>query len=51
MALTLNEVARKLNCNYMTVYKMVKRGELKAFKVGSDYRVKPDVLEAFMAGE
>ena len=51
MALTLNEVAIRLNCNYTTVYKLVKNGKLKAFRVGSDYRVTEETLNAFMVGE
>ena len=51
MALTLNQVATKLGCTYQTVYNLVKNGKLKAFKVGSDYRVRPEVLELFMGGE
>lgn len=51
MALTLNEVAVILCCNYMTVYRMVKSGQLKAFRVGSDYRVTKENLDAHMAGE
>jgi excisionase family DNA binding protein len=51
MALTLMQVAEKLGCTYQTVYKLVKSGELKAFRVGSDYRVRPEVLEALMEGK
>ena len=47
--LTLQQVVRILNCSYMTVYKMVTTGKLKAFRVGTkDYRVRREELEKFM---
>ena len=45
---TLKQVAKILNCAYVTVYKIVKKGELKAFKVGNDYRVRESDLKEFV---
>lgn len=36
--LTVAEVAAFLRVNRSTVYKLIRRGELPAFKVGSDWR-------------
>ena len=36
--LTVGEVAAFLRVNRSTVYKLIRRGELPAFKVGSDWR-------------
>lgn len=48
MNYTLAQVAEILNCTYQTVYKLVKRGEIKAFRVGSDFRVKEENLNEYM---
>jgi len=36
--LTVKEVADLLKLHQTTVYKMIKSGELPAFKIGSDWR-------------
>ena len=36
--LTLEEVARYLRVHPSTVYRMLKKGQIPAFKVGSDWR-------------
>lgn len=44
--LTVSEVARFMRVSNMTVYRMIRSGELKAIKVGSRYRLREsDVLE------
>lgn len=48
--LTLDQVCHILRVGKVTAYRMIKRGELRAFKIGSDWRIRADVLEAFMLG-
>jgi excisionase family DNA binding protein len=43
--LTLAEVARFLSVHPSTVYRMLKRHDLPAFKVGSDYRFTKETIE------
>ena len=47
--LTLYEVAERLGVHYMTVYRYVRTGRLDGHKVGVEWRVDPDDLEAFIA--
>jgi excisionase family DNA binding protein len=50
--LTVKEVAEALNVNYETVLRMIKRGELKATKVGSRiYRITEDELRHYLKVE
>lgn len=42
------EVAEKFKVTYLTVFRWIKSGKLKAFKVGKQYRVKQEDLEAFI---
>ena len=42
------EVAEKFKVTYLTVFRWIKSGKLKAFKVGKQYRVKHENLEAFI---
>jgi excisionase family DNA binding protein len=37
-ALTLNEVASLLKVHPSTIYKLLKRGQIPAFKIGVDWR-------------
>lgn len=43
--LTVAEVAAFLRVNRSTVYKLIRRGELPAFKVGSDWRFNRSQIE------
>jgi excisionase family DNA binding protein len=36
--MTLHEVARYLRCHESTVYRLTKRGELPAFRLGAEWR-------------
>jgi excisionase family DNA binding protein len=36
--MTLQDVADYLLCHYTTIYRMVRRGQLPAFRLGSDFR-------------
>lgn len=42
---TLKEVAEKLRVSYLTVYKAVQDGRIKAVKIGRDYRVTEEEVE------
>ena len=42
------EVAEKFKVTYLTVFRWIKSGKLKAFRVGKQYRVKQEDLEAFI---
>jgi excisionase family DNA binding protein len=45
---TLEEIAEKLKVSYMTVYRWVKDGKLKAVKAGKQYRVTLTELNIFL---
>ena len=47
--LTVAEVAEVLRVSNMTVYRLIKAGELPALRVGKNYRIREDELEAFLA--
>lgn len=49
-ALTPQEVADTLRIAKNTVYELIKRGELQAFKVGNKFRVNAAVVEAYRFG-
>jgi excisionase family DNA binding protein len=46
--LTIKEVARALRVSEDTVRRMIDSGELQAFKVHNQWRVRKDVLDRFM---
>jgi len=46
--LTLNEVAKRLNLHYNTIYNYVRSGELKAIKFKKVYRVEEEELDKFI---
>ena len=48
--LSLRECADRLGVHYMTAYKYVRHGRLGATKVGSEWRVRLEDVEAFLAG-
>ncbi|GEM_PF-5366860 len=47
-ALKVGEVARVLRCHPSTVYRLLRRGELRGFKLGSDWRFLRSEVERFM---
>jgi excisionase family DNA binding protein len=47
--LTVKEVCEILHVNPSTIYKMTRHGEIPAFKVGTDWRFRRDVIERWMA--
>ncbi len=46
--LTINEVARMLNVHEITIRRHIKRGKLKAVRVGRQIRVRREDVEEFM---
>lgn len=45
--LTVAEVATVMRVSRMTVYRLIRRGQLKAIRVGRNYRVRQDDLNAY----
>ncbi len=46
--MTLAEVAQYLRVNRNTLYKLIRRGEIPVFKIGSDYRFDKNEIEKLM---
>lgn len=49
--LTAAEVAEDLRVSTMTVYRLIRRGELPAVRVGRNYRVRVADLEAYLSAQ
>lgn len=49
--MTLAEVAKYLNLTHHTAWRYVSEGNLKAVKIGGQYRIKPQDLISFIEGE
>jgi excisionase family DNA binding protein len=49
--LTAAEVADQLRVSTMTIYRLIRRGELPAVRVGRNYRVRRSDLEAYLDGQ
>ena len=47
--LTVLEVADQLRVSTMTVYRLIKSGELRAARVGKSYRLREDDIDAYLA--
>jgi excisionase family DNA binding protein len=47
--MTANEVAQYLRVHQSTLYKLIRRGEIQFFKVGSDYRFNREAIEKWIA--
>ncbi len=47
--LTVAEVAQVLRVSTMTVYRLIKNGEIAAIRVGKSYRIAEPELQAFLA--
>ncbi len=47
--LTPHEVAETLRVSDMTVYRLIKSGELRALRVGRSYRISEDDFDAYVA--
>jgi excisionase family DNA binding protein len=48
--LTPEQVREHLQVSMKTVYRLIRSGKLKAKKVGSQWRIKPEDLERFKEG-
>lgn len=51
MVYTVEQVAEILQVSVQTVRNLIKRKELKAFRVGSQLRVKKEDLDRYMSGQ
>jgi excisionase family DNA binding protein len=47
--LTVNEVAELLRLSDMTVYRLIKKGDLPAVRIGRSYRLREDDVDAYLA--
>jgi excisionase family DNA binding protein len=47
--LTAGEVAEQLRVSTMTVYRLIRRGELPAVRVGRNYRVRVEHLDQYLS--
>ena len=47
--LTVLEVADQLRVSTMTVYRLIKSGELRAVRVGKSYRLAEEEVDRFLA--
>ena len=47
--LTIQDVAKRFGVNVTTVYRLVQRGKLPAFKIGSQWRFSQSRLEEWVA--
>lgn len=50
MIYTPKELAERWKCSTDSIYRLVKTGKLKAFRVGQDYRFKESEVEKFEEG-
>jgi excisionase family DNA binding protein len=46
--LTVSEVARNLRVSNMTVYRLIKSGQLSAVRVGRGYRIREDDVRRYL---
>ncbi|MBI2095335.1 MAG: helix-turn-helix domain-containing protein [Candidatus Omnitrophica bacterium] len=49
--LSIQEVAERFGVNITTVYRLVKRGKLPAFKIGNQWRFSESQLEEWVADQ
>jgi len=42
------DLAEKLDVNIMTIYRYIKAGKLKAYKIGKEFRIDKDEFERFL---
>lgn len=48
---TLKELAKRWNISYLNLFNMVKKGKIKAFRVGHQWRVKAEEVQRVEDGE
>jgi len=49
--LTAAEVAERLRVSTMTVYRLIRRGEIPAVRVGRNYRVAAEALDEYLEAQ
>jgi len=49
--LTAGEVADQLRVSTMTIYRLIRRGELPAVRVGRNYRVRASDLDTYLEAQ
>jgi excisionase family DNA binding protein len=47
--LTVNEVADLLRVSSMTIYRLIKEGDLPAVRIGKSFRLREDDVDAYLA--
>ena len=47
--MTVGEVADLMRVSSMTVYRLIKAGEIRAARVGKSYRIREDDVDQFLA--
>ena len=47
--LTVNEVAEVMRVSNMTIYRLIKAGELAAVRVGRSYRIRQGDVDTYLA--
>lgn len=45
---TARDLATKLDVNIMTIYRYIKTGKLKAYKIGKEFRIDKSEYESFL---
>jgi len=45
---TAKELADKLRVNIMTIYRYIKAGKLKAYKIGKEFRIEKKEFQKFL---
>jgi len=49
--MTTAEVAQYLQLHVGTIYKLIRQGQIPAFKIGSDYRFNRETIEKWMTDQ
>jgi len=47
--MTVKDLADYLRCHQSTVYRLLKRGKLPAFRIGSDWRFRKDAVDEWVS--
>ena len=45
---TAKELAEKLRVNIMTIYRYIKAGKVKAYKIGKEFRIDKETFNKFL---
>jgi excisionase family DNA binding protein len=45
---TAQELAEKLRVNIMTIYRYIKKGKVKAYKIGKEFRIEKGEFDKFL---